>query len=63
MGETMTEDLTKALDCAKFVVRDLAAATAKADPVEAIVLQALIADAADLIQGIAALQEAISAKQ
>ena len=58
----MNEDMTQARDCAKFAARDLRAALAKADPVEALVLLPLIADAERLAQAVGALMEAMGAR-
>jgi hypothetical protein len=51
----MGEHLTKSLHSANFVVEDLRSALAKADPVEALLLLPMIADAARLAQQIDAL--------
>jgi len=58
----MDEDLTKARDCAAFAAEDLRRALADADPVEALVLLPMIADAARLAQQVGALIEARAAR-
>ena len=54
----MDEYLTKSLHTATFTVEDLRRAIAEADPIEALLLLPLIADAARLAQQIEALIEA-----
>lgn len=58
----MDENLTKARDCATFAAEDLQRALADADPVAALVLLPLIADAARLAQQVGALIEARAAR-
>ncbi len=58
----MDENLTKARDCATFAAEDLRRALADADPVAALVLLPLIADAARLAQQVGALIEARTAR-
>jgi methylthioribose-1-phosphate isomerase len=59
----LIEALTKAADCAGFVVADLRAALASAGPVEAIVIMDRIEAAADGANRIGELLRAVEAKQ
>lgn len=56
------ESLTKAMHSAQFARDDLQAASHGASAVEAIVIYPLIKQAADLSNGIAALLDALNAK-